>query len=500
MSSRRSEGARNSISDEELRRTVLAQTREIRELRGALEEEKKRNELLQQRVSELELQLQHAAPSAESKKPAFRLSSSVELDHEGLSALEELLDEQSLTGSARVVSLSNKRDSLRRGGGKRSNALQRTGLREKRGECVEAVELPYSAAIQVLRWLEKKEVGRLCQTNLAWAKMGRQYLSEWRRTRLVLELAETERTYLLNLRRAVEEYLVPKSIGTKFLTDEEAWSLFANTEELLAASRSLYASLRALLLSWDGHSRVGEVFSALADAPRLYRVYAANQCRALEFAEQLRFELRICDGDWRHLESFLILPIQRVPRYQMLLREIAAHTAAGHGDEEGLREAGERMAATGRAMEAGMEEAMAEKRGREVMGAAGEMPAWMGESRCRKMGEARRRGQKKKSSECLVMLCGNAVVLCDQTSKAAATIKNSAAAIPKMGGKTNGAAAEKQWKYVRHYSCDVLRAATEGSTLTLSVTGEADSTSLRFETKEECAEWAEAIKSKKTMI
>jgi hypothetical protein len=33
---------------------------------------------------------------------------------------------------------------------------------------------------------------------------------------------------------------------------------------------------------------------------------------------------------WRKLESFLIQPIQRIPRYQMLVREITSNTKEGH--------------------------------------------------------------------------------------------------------------------------------------------------------------------------
>lgn len=40
------------------------------------------------------------------------------------------------------------------------------------------------------------------------------------------------------------------------------------------------------------------------------------------------------------LQSFLIMPVQRFPRYELLLREVLKHTPADHVDRDSLQKAG----------------------------------------------------------------------------------------------------------------------------------------------------------------
>ena len=45
------------------------------------------------------------------------------------------------------------------------------------------------------------------------------------------------------------------------------------------------------------------------------------------------------DAGGLDVRSFLIMPVQRVPRYRMLLEDLLAHTDADHPEEPHLREA-----------------------------------------------------------------------------------------------------------------------------------------------------------------
>jgi len=45
----------------------------------------------------------------------------------------------------------------------------------------------------------------------------------------------------------------------------------------------------------------------------------------------------------RSLEDFLIMPVQRLPRYVLLLKELAKHTEPGHPDEANIKEAIEKI-------------------------------------------------------------------------------------------------------------------------------------------------------------
>lgn len=246
------------------------------------------------------------------------------------------------------------------------SALQRTGLRRNSptfvSDDVAGAGTPrYAEAVLVLRLLERADVVRLGMTCRGWRTLCKSYLSEWRRTRLVLELRDTERTFVLNMRDVIERYMVTRTVGSKVLDDEETFRLFANTEDLYRLNTALYRRLQGTVAAWTASSCVAGAFDGFEPAVDLYRVYSRNQTRALEFAEQLRFELRISDLDWRLLESFLIQPIQRIPRYQMLLREIGQNSPKGHPEHELVGKAQGLLTEVGRAMEHGMELAAAEK-------------------------------------------------------------------------------------------------------------------------------------------
>ena len=182
--------------DEQLRRAVLNQVREIKELNKQLGIERAKNRTLEERVAFLEHQLVSG-----SGEPA--------------------LAARSVSGT----SLNSPRNASPRSGVPSSDAagrkgqygiLTRTGLRKTapaapRPTAASAVQQPvgsasldYPAAILVLRLLERSEIAVLGQTCHWWHGYAHQYLSEWRRTRLVLELGDTERTYLQNMHAIVE--------------------------------------------------------------------------------------------------------------------------------------------------------------------------------------------------------------------------------------------------------------------------------------------------------
>lgn len=217
-------------------------------------------------------------------------------------------------------------------------------------------EVQFPEAIQILRHLESSDVRRLAVTCRMWAQVCKDYLSEWRRIRLVLELVATERTYLMNMRSIIESYVIPKQVGTLFMDDQEAFQLFANVEELYELHSTLYRSMAETTREWSMQTTICHVFlDHFTNAVSVYAVYSRGQTDALLFAEQLRNELRIPDDEWRVLESFLIQPIQRVPRYQMLLREIAANTRKDHDEQPILANALALLSKVGQGMQRQME-------------------------------------------------------------------------------------------------------------------------------------------------
>ena len=159
--------------------------------------------------------------------------------------------------------------------------------------------------------------------------------------RVHAELLHTEQTYTKSLQSAVDCYLLPLqqrvNSGELKLTTQDASTLFSN----LSAILSFHLLLQADLASTPA-DHVGEVFLKYADYLKMYTVYVSNysQCLALvsklsmqkDFARFLSTQRNGRNSGGLDLMSYLIQPIQRIPRYEMLLTQLvkfAPYASAG---------------------------------------------------------------------------------------------------------------------------------------------------------------------------
>lgn len=100
----------------------------------------------------------------------------------------------------------------------------------------------------------------------------------------------------------------------------------------------------------------GTLFKKFGPVLRAYSAYVDNHDSASKLLRRLREEAQFqafcasVEMDARsrgqQLESFLIMPVQRVPRYQLLLKELLKHTDASHPDHGDLSEALDLVAET----------------------------------------------------------------------------------------------------------------------------------------------------------
>ena len=148
---------------------------------------------------------------------------------------------------------------------------------------------------------------------------------------------------MTSLETLVECFAKPLTLGTgsnsgaaSLLTPSESRSVFANADHLLHLNSSLLQSLeRELAQSGPSQARVGKILFEFAPFFRVYMNYIdryEDQMRAFtelcqtkqgleDLVEQLAQNPK-CRG--LALKSHLIMPIHRIPRYKMLLHELAA--------------------------------------------------------------------------------------------------------------------------------------------------------------------------------
>jgi len=164
---------------------------------------------------------------------------------------------------------------------------------------------------------------------------------------VVRELVSTERSYLSVLECLIDCFLTPLSA---VLPPGECHVLFPQIETLANYSRSLLEALEAKVNVWHAdRSTVGDVFLKLGPFLKATATFVNGYPDACAMADRLATTpaFRACAAaamkDPRAknnpLLALLIAPIQRIPRYVLLLNELLKCTPEQHADRQKLVDA-----------------------------------------------------------------------------------------------------------------------------------------------------------------
>lgn len=179
------------------------------------------------------------------------------------------------------------------------------------------------------------------------------------RDRIALEILQTERTYLGNLTFLVESFVIPlrterTESGVPVLPAETVASIFSNIEEIIRVNTVLLADLEKRMHVWATKPCLGDIFEQLTHFFKMYNLYTSQYESALN-------TLTECDKNpvfvmfvkkWEdlpdrphalNLRALLIQPVQRIPRYRLLLEDLLKHTPADHEDHHQLKVAVDRV-------------------------------------------------------------------------------------------------------------------------------------------------------------
>jgi len=180
------------------------------------------------------------------------------------------------------------------------------------------------------------------------------------RFRVVDELASTEKTYLHNLERLFSYFINPlmddtdKEIQKLGLSRKDHHTIFPSD---LRTIRGLHIQLNADLIkateNWSNEtSKVGCIFIRYGDLFKMYQDYFHKHEQAVQHLIKLerknaKFTKWSKDTASKvnglTIQALLILPIQRLPRYEMLLKQMIKRTDQYHCDMYDLQEALEQI-------------------------------------------------------------------------------------------------------------------------------------------------------------
>ena len=156
------------------------------------------------------------------------------------------------------------------------------------------------------------------------------------------EVVSSERSYLRHL-EIVQEYFATPLEESKILPHKDFVIIFGDIPCILQVNKELLNCLET------AEDRIGAVFLQLAPYLKFYSTYASDFERAAQLVEKWNnkskaFKAFVSSQESRpevqlKLNSLLITPIQRVPRYKMLLEDVIKKTPENHPDKDALQQA-----------------------------------------------------------------------------------------------------------------------------------------------------------------
>ncbi|ORZ39224.1 hypothetical protein BCR44DRAFT_1458574 [Catenaria anguillulae PL171] len=172
------------------------------------------------------------------------------------------------------------------------------------------------------------------------------------RARAVHEIVQTEATYVEMLSALVElvvrplrEALASGSAKKLGYSADDLNKIFGNVEEILGLHVTLLDGLRERYSLWTNDTKISDLFMTILPFLKMYQLYMSMYANAVVTLTRCRKSSsdlhRLIGAAENHqrfkglqILSFLILPIQRIPRYILLLENLAKYTPESHPDFE----------------------------------------------------------------------------------------------------------------------------------------------------------------------
>eukprot|EP01114_Cavostelium_apophysatum_P001930 TRINITY_DN11694_c0_g1_i1.p1 TRINITY_DN11694_c0_g1~~TRINITY_DN11694_c0_g1_i1.p1 ORF type:complete len:500 (-),score=103.91 TRINITY_DN11694_c0_g1_i1:8-1507(-) len=259
----------------------------------------------------------------------------VKRTHDELNQSIEMEAEKSKEGEEKVLSLQERNELLEKQINEMNLELShlRQSANERRAEEESAV---------VLQSLVRKSAAAKLFHNIK------------HRHKITSELLATEQSYVNSIEILLKIWMRPLQLEAQkpngFISSEDVVTLFSNLEDIFSCNKELCAELSTSISQWNCETSIGEIFIRKLPSLHHYVDYITNYSEATAVLNQHKGKreefaafLEQCslnpETHYGVFEDFLILPVQRIPRYIMLLEALAKKTDAQHSDHASLHEA-----------------------------------------------------------------------------------------------------------------------------------------------------------------
>lgn len=151
---------------------------------------------------------------------------------------------------------------------------------------------------------------------------------------VITEIVMTESAYVKSLQHMVEGYYEPlrdlMNGEGMILNSTELNKIFGNVRELYRLHKQLLAELQD---QGKSPGDVGRVFTGFSPYLKMYTAYLNNNAEGIELCAEIKNNKKsnfatFCQSvGGEGLESLMVKPVQRIPRYKMLLESLLKYTS-----------------------------------------------------------------------------------------------------------------------------------------------------------------------------
>ncbi|XP_007448136.1 PREDICTED: rho guanine nucleotide exchange factor 17 [Lipotes vexillifer] len=174
------------------------------------------------------------------------------------------------------------------------------------------------------------------------------------RKHVTMTLLDTEQSYVESLRTLMQGYMQPlKQPENSLLCDPSLVDeIFDQIPELLAHHEQFLEQVRHCVQTWHAQQKVGDLLVQSFSKDVLVNIYSAyvdnflNAKDAVRVAKEARPAfLKFLEQSMREnkekqaLSDLMIKPVQRIPRYELLVKDLLKHTPEDHPDHPLLLDA-----------------------------------------------------------------------------------------------------------------------------------------------------------------
>lgn len=175
------------------------------------------------------------------------------------------------------------------------------------------------------------------------------------RSNIAKEILSSEETYVKSLRVLVSVYMnALESLGDEIAPPPILRTIFSEVKVILSYNEFIYNGIKERMENWYSEGqRLGDIFLRLTDFLKVYTAYVNNYNDAIKTLQELTqvegvgHTLNECrskpETNGLDIQAYLIMPIQRIPRYVLLLNSLYKCTPSGHKDFEDLEKALKKM-------------------------------------------------------------------------------------------------------------------------------------------------------------